>query len=70
MTVKQAIAILEAERVLQTVGAGGPDCNLGTAWNNYLIVASQVVDDADEYCGNWNDLELVVAARRNRSGII
>jgi hypothetical protein len=67
MTVKQARAILQAERVLQMVGEGGPDCNLGTAWNNYLIEASQVVDDADEYCGNWDDLKLVVDARWNRS---
>lgn len=59
MTIKQAIAILDAERVLQHVGAGGPDCSVGTAWCDYVREASDVVDAANEYCGNFTDLQLV-----------
>ena len=44
MTIEQAVAILEAERVLQTVGAGGPEIDVGTPWHGYVAEAVRIID--------------------------
>jgi hypothetical protein len=59
MTTDQAIAILEAERVLQHVGANGPDCNPGSAWNDYVIQAGAIVSADETVFETFSDLHLL-----------
>jgi hypothetical protein len=59
MTIKQAVAILDAERELEIIGVGGPDCNPGTAWNDYVREAIDVVDATEGYWGNYNDIKMI-----------
>jgi len=49
MTIDQAVAILQAEQVLQDEGRDGPDSAKGTAWNDYVREAASVVKD-DRLC--------------------
>ena len=53
MTLEQAEAILEAERVLQEVGAGGPDNIEGSAWHGLVSEACKIADLAE-----FSDLHL------------
>lgn len=43
MTTEQAIAILEAERVLQVVACDGPSVHQGSAWRDYVLEAGRTV---------------------------
>jgi hypothetical protein len=59
MTTGQAIAILEAERVLQAVGCDGPDSVPGTPWNDYVKQAGAVVSADDTVFETFSDLHLL-----------
>ena len=59
MTIEQAVAILEAERVLQRVGANGPDCDEGSAWFEYVKKAYSVVQSDSLFRDSFNDLQLI-----------
>jgi hypothetical protein len=62
MTIDQAVAILEAERVLQAVGAGGPDIGREgdfTAWRDYVEQAGRVVQGDPLFRNEFNDLNLL-----------
>ncbi len=59
MTIDQAIAILEAERVLQMVGCDGPDSVKGTAWYDYAQEAGRVIKSDRLWCKEFNDLYLL-----------
>jgi len=52
-TTAQAIAILQAERVLESVGDGRPGCIKGTPWYDLVSQALDMVDD------EFNDLTMV-----------
>ena len=58
MTIEQAIAILEAERVLQSVGCNGPDWVEGTARNNYVKQAHSVISADIRLVAEFSDLHL------------
>lgn len=45
MTIDQAVAILEAEQVLQHVGCGGPDPCIGEPWHTYVKEAFEVLEE-------------------------
>jgi len=59
MTIEQAVAILEAERVLQQVGCNGPDCSNGSAWYNYVHSAADALIGDPLFCGAFGDLHLL-----------
>ena len=59
MTVDQAEAILEAERVLQTVGCDGPDSAPGSAWNDYVKEAGRTLKPYMLFRNAFNDLHLL-----------
>ena len=58
MTTEQAIAILEAERVLQEKGCEGPDWVEGTPWYNYVKQARQVISTDSRLVAQFADLHL------------
>lgn len=59
MTIDQAVAILEAERVLQSVGCDGPDYVPGTAWYDYVKEASSVIKNDPLWHNAFDDLHLL-----------
>ena len=59
MTTEQAVAILKAERVLQDVGSGGPDCATGSAWYNYVDKAVSAIADDTALLDTYNEVCLV-----------
>lgn len=59
MTTEQAIAILEAERVLQDVGCNGPDCNPGSAWHDYVQEAGRTVQSDTTVFETFSDLDIL-----------
>ncbi len=59
MTIDQAVAILEAERVLQIVGAEGPDSVSGAAWNDYIQEAGAVIQTNKFWCNAFDDLHVL-----------
>ncbi len=61
MTTSQAIAILEAERVLQMVGCEGPDSVPGMAWNDYVTLAGCVVKEDASVPDGFSDLHILQA---------
>jgi len=58
MTTEQAIAILEAERILQMVGCEGPDWVEGTAWHAYVKQARSVISTDSRLVAQFADLHL------------
>lgn len=59
MTIHQAVAILEAERVLQRVGCEAPDISGDSAWAAYVKEASRVVRSDPLFRDQFNDLALL-----------
>lgn len=59
MTIDQAVAILEAERVLQAVATEGPDCNPGSAWHDYVKEAGRSIKGSPKWCNAFSDLDLL-----------
>ncbi len=59
MTINQAVAILEAERVLQSVGCGGPDIENGSAWTAYVKEAGRVTQSDPLFRDQFEDLVLL-----------
>lgn len=60
MHIKQAVAILLAERVLQEVGAGGPDIQAeGSAWAAYVREAGRIIRGDPLFRDQFNDLTLL-----------
>lgn len=59
MNTDQAIAILQAERVLQVVGAGGPDIEGKSAWRDYVVQAGRVIQGDPLFRNEFNDLNLL-----------
>ncbi len=59
MTLDQAVAILEAERILQYVGAEGPNSVPGTAWNDYVQKAGAIIQADKFWCSAFDDLHLL-----------
>lgn len=54
---ERARAILEAERVLQTVGCGGPDCCTGSAWYDLVNESYAILSDNEKR--EFSDLHLL-----------
>ncbi len=59
MTTDQAVAILEAERVLETVGCGGPDVHVGSAWEAYVKEAGRTIRPDPSYRAEFSDLAML-----------
>lgn len=56
MTYEQACAILEAERVLQSVRCKGLNIHKGSAWYDYVKCAFDVVANDPVFWGEFDDL--------------
>lgn len=59
MTLDQAVAILQAERVLQEVGERGPDIEDGSAWRAYIKEAGKMIKGDPLSHNEFNDLHLL-----------
>jgi len=59
MTIDQAVAILDAERVLQGVGAEGPDTCGFSAWRDYVEEAGRVIQGDPLFRNAYNDITLL-----------
>lgn len=59
MNIDQAVAILQAERVLQAVGAGGPDIEGPSAWLGYVRKAGRVIQGDPLFRNEFKDLSLL-----------
>lgn len=59
MNIDQAVAILEAERVLQDIGCGGPDIHAGSAWKAYVKEAGRVIQGDPLFRNEFKDLSLL-----------
>jgi hypothetical protein len=66
MTKKQAIAIMQAEQVLEQVGCGGPLPDIGEPWYNYVKEAVEVLETASGRLEWVWDLMMVKAIRETR----
>ncbi len=55
MTIYQAIAILDAERVLQTVGC----CDPKSAWIDFVQEAGRIIKGNAQWCNAFTDLNLL-----------
>lgn len=65
MTIEQAVAILEAERVLQHAdgqndgGPEGPDYAQGTPWHTYVVEAFSVIKGDRLLRNTFDDLHFL-----------